>query len=294
MKHYLSALLVLLLFNFSQSQNIKSFQLDSILNKPYEFSSIAIQNDTIFIVTENCNTVFYLDKKSKHVIGQQSFMLETPNSDIEGMSIFKNFMFISDESDNSIAVIDLKRNEELPVTFGLTNKAQNLNHDFGFEGIEINAEGNYVYLLKEMNKKFESEIYGFHLNKTNDGFYLKLDRITTIAIGRKYRYADLALSPDESKLYLLRSKIGGYYIDTLPLENNKLPEKSTLNFKELVSLDISNQINNYSQQGYSSNLEGLTVYENSLFLISDNYHGRDNTCDDPVSKIKTLMVELKF
>ncbi|GLB52390.1 hypothetical protein NBRC110019_14300 [Neptunitalea chrysea] len=274
----------------SFSQDVQLQILDNELNKPFEFSSLAIRNDTIFLPTENCKTIFYVDKITKKVIGKDYFEV-LGKSDLEGITVFKNYIFVADEEDNNIQFINITTKAITKLKIHDIDSNQNTNHDFGLEGIKMNKKGTYLYVLKELNKNYESEIYCFNVTFKNNLFFLALDKKIVIRLDRSHRYTDLALSEDETKLYLLRSKIGGYYIDHIDITNLK----STFYFKDLATIDISKSVNTYSKLGYNSNMEGLAVDGNSLYLISDNYNGRDNTCDDPVNeKSKTLFLEVKL
>ncbi|GLB49263.1 esterase-like activity of phytase family protein [Neptunitalea lumnitzerae] len=273
-----------------RAQDIQLHVLDSILNKPYEFSALDIRNDTIFLVTENCNTIFYVNQKTKKVIQKDYYQDLGEDSDLEGISIYKHYIFLADEHDNSIKYIDMNTKTVTNLLLSHVNEVQNKNHDFGLEGICVSKTGEQLYILKELNKKFESEIYCYNLILADNHFFLAYDKTITVQLDRQHRYTDLQVSEDGKKIYLLRSKIGNYNIDTVTLQDNKL----SYNFVNLPTIDITKAVDTYKKLGYSSNMEGLTINGNSFFVISDNFSGRNNHCDDPVNfKSKTLLLEVK-
>jgi hypothetical protein len=58
------------------SQEIIVHKLENKLNKQYEFSSLRIKNDIIYLMSESCKQLFLLDLKTKKVI--DSIQLKNP------------------------------------------------------------------------------------------------------------------------------------------------------------------------------------------------------------------------
>lgn len=273
-------------------QQIELHPLEDTLNRPLEFSAMDIKHDSIFLLTENCSTLFFLNKETYKILGETSFKA-ADHSDLEGLSIHNNNAFITDEETNSLFYLNLKTDALTEIAAPGINKEQNLNHDFGLEGVEVNKTGDMLYILKELDKKLESIVYCYRINHENGSVNISLSKTVTIKLDRKYRYSDLALSADGKNLYMLRTRIGGYYIDIVPLNSEEVPDKPTYHFNDFTTIDISSQTNDFAKQGYSSNLEGIAVDEDdSIYIISDNYNGRDNHCDDVVSHKKTLLIKV--
>lgn len=297
---YNNAVLFLYVFIFLSSnqffgQKIVFHDLKKPLNNEYEFSSMRIRNDSIFIVSESCNTMFICDMETKEILKQAPILKTKQNTDIEGFFLLKNKMFYTDESKphSRIFFTELYSSTRLSPKYKQTfEPRQSGNFGTGLEGLEINSISDYVYAIREKNTKGDkSYIYCFNMKLKKDACKLNLDKTIKIEIPSGQRYSDLALSTDGKRLYLLRTKENHYFIDTINIEKNGRFKKENYKTTDLTSINISNAINEKAKEGYGSNLEGIATYKNSIYLISDNKFGSGN-CN--LEKDKTMLVEIKL
>lgn len=297
--------------NYAFSQELIYHELDSTLHKRYQFSSIRIVNDSIFLIPESSREIIILDYLTKKFKDFIKIKYKRKEQEKEGFAILNNLIFFSDEyNKNSIHLEDLSSNREWKIVCEEKecSPSQNYRGDFGLEGIEINKKGNYLYVLQEKyldiisNNKRLSKIYCFNISFKNFVCYLNLDKTIEITHPNKYqRYTDLTLSEDQNRLYLIRSefnnytKKGKYFIDTIDLKNIKCEnEKVSIESKDLTSIDLTSELNKKGKE-YDNNIEGITAYKNSLFLVSDNCHGRGDQCKTTEAPDKrTMLLEIKF
>ena len=293
MKKILIFVLYVILANNLFGQGVLFYELKKPLNNQYEFSSIRIRNDSIFLMSEGCKQLFVCDLESKELIDEITLKNQKDNVDIEGFCLFKDLIFYTDESDNSIHIEALKSKKEINLSFQQQFEvSQNKNRNTGLEGIEINESGNYLYVLREKNSNGDkSYIYCFNMKHDKRSYHLSFEKRIEIELPYGQRYSDLTLSSDKRRLYLIRSTKGKYFIDTINLNEGSRFEHNYYKTSDLISINISSIVNDKEEEGFSSNIEGITAYGNSIFLVSDNKFGNGN-CD--MEGDKTMLIEIKL
>lgn len=286
-------ILFLLFTNSIFCQEVTFHELESTLNYQYEFSSLKVRNDSILLMSEGCKQLFICDLKSKKVINSIPITNPKTDVDIEGFCLFQDVIFYTDESDNSIHLEGLTEKNNQKISFQEPfNVYQSHNKDKGLEGVEINAKGDYLYVLREKNSAGnKSYIYCFNVTFKNETYHLNLDKRIEIELYGGQRYSDLTLSSDQKRIYLIRSTKGKYYIDTIVLNEQGKFDATNYKSSKLTSINLSSIISSKDAEDYSSNVEGIATYGNSIFLISDNKFG-DGYCD--VKGDKTMLVEIKL
>jgi hypothetical protein len=216
------------------------------------------------------------------------------NDDLEGLCISKNYLFYTNEKNNTINLLNLNSKKpgfvKLPKEF---NFPVNVRNNRGIEAIEINEEKGLIYVLLEKDTEEEPEysyVYVFDYRQKSDSIILSLISSNNgkIRIGpmKGYRYSDLVLH--NNQLFLLRSKIrpNEYFIDKIKIERtNGIPLKMNLEFKEIEYKELTGSINKFSEKGYCSNIEGLTVFDNHFYIVSDNENGNKNDGNTLLLKI---------
>lgn len=307
MIRFIILLFLIILSNNVLGQEVIFHELDSKLNKRYEFSSIRIRKDSIFLMPENYNKLFICDLNSpntKKKIGSIDIEYSNSKQEKEGTAIFKNLLFFTDETDNTIHLEELNTNVQWKINPKFTRQ-QCDEGKCGFEGIEISADGDYLYVLREKSSKRDkiSYIYCFNIKYDFDKKIcsLKLDKkIEIILPNKKQRYSDLTLSGDMKSIYLIRSEPKKYYIDNIRLNQEGKFDRLLYKSKNLEFKNISSDLNKKWNEGYNNNIEGITVYKNSIFLVSDNCMGKGgkgNKCyyKNPNPPLrKTMLIEIKL
>ena len=57
--------------------------------------------------------------------------------------------------------------------------------------------------------------------------------------------------------------------------------------------DITTSVDAFSKEGYSSNLEGITITNDSIFIVSDNMQQNFSDCD-MLGRGKTLLLHIQM
>lgn len=276
------------------AQKEKVIPLDSTLQHPYEFSSLELKNDTLLLMSENCYKIFMIHKDSGELLKELTFN-HTEELDVEAIRLYKNYLIFGDEVDNSLWTYNFKTNQIKKIVTLEQEYPQNMNHDFGIEGIAVNTEKKILYAVKEYGKRGKAELYCYHINEVTNGLALTYIDKASLHLKKGFRYADLTLSTDNEHLLLLRTKFNDYEIDVLDLNTGTfMPNKKKYDYDEFKTYDISQIINPYYEEGYSTNIEGLAADDTYVYLVSDNYSGRENNCENRGIEEKTLLVRLRL
>jgi hypothetical protein len=297
MKKIIIYFFCILFSNYLLSQEIIFHELEDPLNNEYEFSSIRIRNNSIFLMSEGCKKLFVLNLETKKEIQTINIKTIEEYPQIESFSLYKNLLFFSDESDNSIYWKNINSKKNAKSLGNVYFKNEKHSTKQGLEGLDINENNNYLYALIEKSSNGKnSYIYCYDIEFKNKEVKLIRDKKRIeIKLPEGQRYSDLSLSSDKKKLYLIRSDKGKYFIDTINLNDEGKLKKSSYDSEKLTSINISKDLNKKWSKGYSNNIEGISVNGNSIFLISDNCMGEEKDCDcETKSDRKTLLVEIKI
>ncbi|HUR66461.1 MAG TPA: hypothetical protein VMZ03_08910, partial [Chitinophagaceae bacterium] len=109
----------------------------------------------------------------------------------------------------------------------------------------------------------------------------------------QWRYSDICYDRENDRLICLKSfskgKLRQQYIEELEIDKNGNLKAATL--KNIPVEKFSEISNEYKDQDYSMNLEGVTVgKDGTIYIISDNTSGKAQ-CDMP-AKEKTILLQL--
>lgn len=275
------------------AQKEKIIALDSTLQHPYEFSSIAFKSDTLLLMSENCYKIFMLNSDSGELYKEVNVEY-SEEQDVEAIRVYKDYLFFADEVDNSLLYYDFKTDKVHKIENVAQEHDQNLNHDFGIEGIAIHTEKKILYALKEYGKRGMAELFCYQIDDENGIDLTFIDKMD-IKVKNGFRFSDITISNGASSLVLLRTKFNDYELDVLELNKDTgLPRKSNFDYKDFKTFDISNIINPHFDEGYSTNIEGLALDDKYVYLVSDNYSGRENDCENRGNEQKTLLVRLRL
>ena len=143
----------------------------------------------------------------------------------------------------------------------------------------------------------KSQIYTFSIERGADSssFTLKYESTTELPLENiQWRYSDICFDSAGSRLLCLKSyskgKLRQLYIESVDIDN-----KGHLIIETLKNFPVDSLSENaavYKTQGFSTNLEGITVDNTgNIFIVSDNHSGKAQ-CDLP-AKEKTILLQLK-
>ncbi|GAA4840763.1 esterase-like activity of phytase family protein [Algivirga pacifica] len=281
-------LLFCILPSLVSAQEVLFSELPPALHQQYELSAMDSRDDTLYIMSENCATVFkyYPDTETLTIL---PLTLSDQEYDIEGIALYQQYLFFSNEASNTIHLLDLHTGKELPLdvdsSFG---PCQDFKRGKGIEGLEIDEKRGILYALRESNFWFsEASLYCFQIEWKNGQCTLSLladheEFLLQLPDGE--RYTDMALMPNSNELYLFRSKRGTYGMDILPLAQiNGLPTQEELSRADFRQHNFSAAINTQGEKGYNTNVEGIAPIGDILYLISDNVFG-EGDCGEEGSK----------
>lgn len=282
----------------------KSFNLNN-----YQFSSIVIYNDEIILPAEKCNSLVYL-KLDGNFIREEPIGVK--DAQIEGAALYKDLLFLLDETvaNKNVYVFDLKT-KKIVSTIKLSEIAYS-NDDFGIEGIAINAGKKICYILQERKDARHSVIYQYSFDDT-DGKPVALSyksshtlQIQDVAgdyepAFRKQRYTDILYV--DNCLYLLGTNFreptfiaNQYFIDRICDVDNLATNSAIITIGH-VFIDLSRLMRNFfysdgkDDKYYSTNLEGLTLYKDEFYLVTDNQGGPADC--KAQADLKTLLLKIK-
>ena len=164
------------------------------------------------------------------------------------------------------------------------------------EGIAANAKNGRFYLLRERNEeRTASQIFTYVVKEMEGTISLELETSIQFPLeNSQWRYSDICYDEINSRLILLKSYSKGktrqQFIETLEIsaEGKLLAETK----KDLPVANFSSISNQYKNQDYSMNLEGITQdAQGNFFIVSDNTSGKAR-CDEPAQE-KTILLMLR-
>jgi len=266
------------------------------MDKQVCISGLKYMDGRLYFASERCPLVIVADPATGQ-IQKKIAMNVSQNFEMEGISSFENNLYLV--SENIAAVYQLNPGNgsliQIETSIPLPPKSENGD---GMEGIAANEVNNKFYLLRERNvERTQTEIYTFSIERKEQGGIPVLKYESTITIpleNPQWRYSDICFDKDNSRLLCLKSyskgKLRQQYLESIDIDDaGKLVRESLKSIPVDRFSEISNE---YKDQDYSMNLEGITIDEKgNIFIVSDNTSGKAQ-CDLP-AKEKTILLELK-
>lgn len=286
----------------AQNPNIKFIDLPGAFNTELEISGMVGHNDTLYLVSERQKIIFLVNKSDFSIISSIDltkpiidYNAQNPEDEInirtiemEGVTWYKNLLFITDEGNTVIYKYDLKGGRICKMKTNLD--MSEFNGNLGIEGISVNPDKKLFYLLRERNGSNQTEIYTL---KITDANFLKYENQRYIINnpGNNWRYSDIYYKKDENVIYGLRSyydrknpENAKCFVDKIPIDENGFLGKDVIqnNDQTLSESVIRNRCK------YVSNLEGIYKTGNTIFIVSDNQRST-RKCDSMPEK--TMFIE---
>lgn len=292
------SLITLLLLAFKPASlplyEINHVPLPDALNKQVCISGTKYMDGKLYFASERCPMILTMDPETKEI---NSIPINVPAEfEMEGMTSYRNKLYMVSENTVAIYEADISTGAVKKIETSIQLPPKSKDGD-GMEGIAANERDNKFYLLRERNDDMtRSQIYIFTIEPggEDNSFSLKYESMIEMPLeNRQWRYSDICFDKENDRLLCLKSfskgKLRQQFLESIDIDKKgNLLAETLKNVPVEKFSDISNQ---YKDQGYSMNLEGMTVdKDGNIFLVSDNTSGKAQ-CDMP-SREKTILLIL--
>lgn len=274
---------------------IQNMPLPDALNKQVCISGMKYMDGKIYFASERCPVIFAIDPATSAITSTININV-TQVYEMEGLTSYKNKLYAV--SENMVAIYEINpadgATQELKTSQPLPPKSKNGD---GMEGIAANETNNKFYLLRERNEEMTvSQIWTFSIEpgSEDNSFSLKYESMIELPLKNpQWRYSDICYDKENDRLLCLKSyskgKLRQQFIEAIEIDKSGNLQKETL--KDLNVERFSEISNEYKDQDYSMNLEGITVdKDGNIWIVSDNTSGKA-MCDMP-AKEKTILLQL--
>jgi len=275
--------------------SIQNVPLPESMNKQVCISGMKYMDGKLYFASERCPLIFGADPATGAIV--QTINISVPQMyEMEGMTSFKNKLYTV--SENAVAIYEINPSDgalkQLETSVALPPKSKNGD---GMEGIAANETNNKFYLLRERNEDMTvSQIWTFSIEPGSDDNSFSLKYESTIELpltNPQWRYSDICYDQENDRLLCLKSyskgKLRQQFIEAIEIDKDGHLQKETL--KNINVERFSEISNEYKDQDYSMNLEGITIdNEGNIWIVSDNTSGKAQ-CDMP-AKEKTILLQL--
>ena len=293
MKNLITLFLGLTSFGIN-AQQIQFLDLPSLFDREFEISGLTGNEDNLFLAAERCAKIFVVNKQNRmHIETINLNQDDLPDGiEIEGLSLYKDFLLITDEKNGNIFSYNLKT-EKLSEIEPVGKDLSSFKGSYGMEGIAVDVKSKIVYVLRERNKNHQSEIHSFSISEKQGALHLKYRNQTLIQHENKHwRYAGVSIDSENKRLLCLKS----YYVGHASSSNKREIEyisfdaltHNTANPNMLISLSKEVYA---ARDTYATNVEGIYSDCESIFVTSDNGEGKKD-CSQKSSK--TTMIKVKM
>lgn len=275
---------------------INNVLLPEALNKQVCISGTKYLDGKLYFASERCPMILVMDPEKNNAInsiplaGLQEF-------EMEGMTSYRNKLYLVSENAVAIYEADIKNASVRKIETSIPLPPKSKDGD-GMEGIAANEKDNKFYLLRERNEdRTRAQIYTFSIEpgSEDNSFSLKYESMIELPLQTpQWRYSDICYDKENDRLLCLKSfskgKLRQQYLESVDIDKKGNLEAGTL--KNVPVEKFSDISNEYKDQGYSMNLEGITVdKDGNIYVVSDNTSGKAQ-CDLP-AKEKTILLQLK-
>jgi uncharacterized protein YjiK len=295
----LSTLFILIIsFSFKDPTplyTISHIPLPAEMDKQVCISGMKFFEDKLYCASERCPLIIVADPVSGAVV--KTIQTQVPQEfEMEGMTSYKGRLY--GISENIVAVYEIDpltgHTKQLHLSIDLPGKSKSGD---GMEGIAANEKSNKFYLLRERNERMSAaQLYTFTIEPASDDntFSLHFDNMIELPLETpQWRYSDICYDSENNRLLCLKSfskgKLRQQYIEAVSIDKAGNLDLSSL--KNVPVENFSGISNEYKDQDYSMNLEGITIdSDGNIYVISDNTSGKA-ICDMP-AKEKTILLRL--
>jgi Esterase-like activity of phytase len=280
---------------------ISNVVLPAALDKQVCISGMKYFNGNLCLVSERCPVIFILNPQTGII--DSVINLKVPQDpmaigfEMEGMTSYKDRLYLVSENIAAVYEVNSQTGVVKQIETSAPIPPKSKNGD-GMEGIAANETNNKFYLLRERNEdRTKAQIYTFNIEKgsADSSLILKYESVIELPLeSPQWRYSDICYDSANSRLICLKSKAKGK-LRQLFLESVDIDSSGRLLVETLKNIPVDNLTETsaaYKAQGYSTNLEGITVDNTgNVFIVSDNTSGQAQ-CDLPARE-KTILLQLK-
>jgi hypothetical protein len=271
--------------NLSLAQSsYKPVQLPTYFDQEREISGLCKKDSLFYLPAEKQEIIFVIKLENnicKHIesIHLKNIDKNLPELEIEAITSYKNYLIFTDETCPKIYYYNLN-SKALDTISGFENKLDGGTKNFGLEGITILKDK--LFILREKNKKRQSEIHSFSISEKDGKLTVNNSSHKKMIINQNSsaRYSGMCINPQNQSLLCLRSrKYKSYLIDEIILDDNNIPSGVfDRNTSPVICFDSVHQVKKSSfYKKYNSNIEGIYMDYQFLYIISDNRKHSDNT-----------------
>ena len=275
--------------------SINNIPLPEAMNKQLCISGMKFMDNKLWFASERCPVIIAADPSTGAII--ESIPIRVPGEfEMEGMTSYKGKLFLVSENTAAVYEINPKNGDLKLVSISAALPPKSKNGD-GMEGVAANENHDKFYLLRERNEeRTRTEIYTYNIRVAENGeLALQYESMISLPLENpQWRYSDICIDTENNRLLLLKSyskgKLRQQFLEAIAIDGSgNIAAERLQNIPVEKFSDISNQ---YKDQDYSMNLEGITMdASGNIFLVSDNTSGKAQ-CDQPARE-KTILLELR-
>lgn len=280
---------------------IEHYSVEDILLAPDYHKQVCISgmkylNNQLYFASERCPIIIEADPKTAKI--SRTINLQVPQEfEMEGITSYNNKLYLISENVAAVYEVNIESGaiSQLGMNINLPPKSRDGD---GMEGIAGNETDHKFYLLRERNDDLtRAQIYTCTVVPSADGKSITLKYESTIELvleTPQWRYSDICFDAKTRKLYCMKSFAKGnkrqQFLECMDIDDKGMPLPATL--KNMPVDNFTEASNAYKTQGYSMNLEGLTIDpDGNFYIVSDNTSGKAQ-CELP-AKEKTILLFLQ-
>lgn len=274
---------------------INNIPLPDAMNKQVCISGMKYYEGKLYFASERCPVIFAADPATGAITGSISLRV-SQEFEMEGLTSYQNKLYTVSENIVAIYEVEMTTGATRQISTSVPLPAKSKSGD-GMEGIAANETSNKFYLLRERNDDMtQSQIYTYSIEpgSEDNSFSLKYESTIELPLQNpQWRYSDICYDKQNDRLLCLKSyskgKLRQQFIESIEIDKSGNLKKETL--KDINVERFSDISNEYKDQDYSMNLEGITVDKDGvIWVISDNTSGKAQ-CDMPARE-KTILLQL--
>jgi len=276
--------------------SITQIPLPAEMDKQVCISGMVYDDRNLYFASERCPLIIVANPETGTITRMINIQV-SQNFEMEGMTAYKDKLYMVSESVASVYEVDIKSGAIRIVQTSIPLPEKTKSGD-GMEGIAANKRDKKFYLLRERNEDLtKSQVYTFSIEGgTGDALLtLKYESMIELPLENpQWRYSDICFDMDNSRLIFLKSYSKGrlrkQFIEAIDIDSLGILHPESV--KDIPVENFSTISNKYKEQDYSMNLEGVTLdTKGNFYVVSDNTSGRAQC--DAIAREKTILLELK-
>lgn len=275
---------------------VDNIDLPAAMNKQVCISGMKLYKGQLYFASERCPSVFVFDPVKSAITNTISIAVPQ-GFEMEGLTSYKDKLYSISENVAAVYEIDILSGVVKTVSTSAPLPPKSKDGD-GMEGIAANEKSNKFYLLRERDDDMShSQIYTYTAEAGNEtaAVVLKYESMIELPLENpQWRYSDICVDSVNSKLLCLKSyskgKFRQQFLESIDIDAyGKLLVETLKNIPVENFTDVSNA---YKTQGFSMNLEGITIAnDGTVYIVSDNTSGKASC--ELEAREKTILLHLK-